>query len=123
MRIETELPDAMVLRELGNRIARTRLEANITQENLAREAGIAKSTLERIEGGRDVRLSSFLRVLRSLNLLEALDRLVPEPMPNPVERSRLEGKRRQRAARPRSDESAQPPGPWSWADGGSAGGE
>jgi transcriptional regulator with XRE-family HTH domain len=114
VKIENENSDRAVLDELGARLARTRLEQNTSQEQLATAAGVSKSTVERIETGREVKLSSFVRVLRALGRLELLDRLLPEPLPSPIERIRIQGKRRQRAAEPRRE--GQPSGPWRWAD-------
>jgi transcriptional regulator with XRE-family HTH domain len=114
MKIEALNTDQTVLTELGRRLARTRLERNISQEGLAIEAGVSKSTVERLEAGRPVKLTSFLRVLRALGQVDVLDRLVPEPLPSPIERVRLQGRRRQRAARPRNQGSAQPETPWTW---------
>ncbi|MGA8746569.1 MAG: helix-turn-helix transcriptional regulator [Solirubrobacterales bacterium] len=114
MRIESENSDAAVLRELGSRLSRTRLERNLSQEQLANEAGVAKSTVERIEAGREVKLTSFVRALRALGQLEDLDRLIPEPLPSPIERIRLQGRRRQRAARGRAQDSAEEAAPWRW---------
>jgi putative transcriptional regulator len=111
MRINSDSPDRAALTELGSRLARSRLEWNISQERLAKEAGVSKATLERIESGRDVRLTSFLRVLRALGLIEALDRLVPVPLPNPVERASIEGRRRQRASSTPPEAAARP---WTW---------
>jgi len=115
MRIGAENSDSTVLAELGDRLARTRLERNISQEQLAIEAGISKSTVERIEAGQPVKLTSFVRILRALGQLEMLDRLVPEPLPSPIERLRLQGRRRQRAAAPRGEPDE--PAPWRWDTG------
>jgi transcriptional regulator with XRE-family HTH domain len=95
-------------------LARTRLERNTSQEQLAIEAGVSKSTVERLESGRDVKLASFIRILRALGLLERLDSLLPEPLPSPIERLKLHGRRRQRAGGRRGavhDSS----GTWAWA--------
>ena len=114
MRIEAENSDETVLRELGSRLSRTRLERNLSQEQLANEAGVAKSTVERIEAGREVKLTSFVRILRALGQLEDLDRLIPEPLPSPIERIRMQGRRRQRATRARDREGADEAAPWRW---------
>jgi transcriptional regulator with XRE-family HTH domain len=114
MRIEAENSDGTVLRELGSRLSRTRLERNLSQEQLANEAGVAKSTVERIEAGREVKLTSFVRVLRALGQLEDLDRLIPEPLPSPIERIRMQGRRRQRATQARDQEGADEAVPWRW---------
>jgi transcriptional regulator with XRE-family HTH domain len=117
MKIEQQNTDEAVLAELGARLARTRLERNLTQEQLADEAGVARITLARLEAGHAVRTPSLVRVLRTLELLDALDRLIPEPAPSPIERLKLQGQQRQRgsgsrpAQRPEDED-----GPWTWGD-------
>lgn len=117
MRIDLTLNDEAVLTELGQRLARTRLERNLSQQHLAHEAGVSKVTIERLEAGVPVKSTSLVRVLRSLGLLEALDRLIPEPLPSPVERLKLQGQRRRRA-RGRAGGKGPPgeSGPWRWGD-------
>jgi transcriptional regulator with XRE-family HTH domain len=117
MEIRSENTDATVLRELGSRVARTRLERNISQEQLAHEAGIGRATLERLEAGHPVKLDRLVRVLRALDLLENLNLLVPEPLPSPIQQLARHGHRRQRAGRPRRSEPApRPDEAWTWGD-------
>ncbi|MBS1678159.1 MAG: helix-turn-helix transcriptional regulator [Actinobacteria bacterium] len=116
MRIQSNSPDDAVLRELGERLARTRLERNLSQERLAEEAGVSKRTVERLEAGESVKSNSLIRVLRGLGQLEALERLVPEPLPSPVERLRSQGRRRRRASAPRATPGSAPTEPWRWGD-------
>ena len=113
MRILDTSPDAAALLELGRRLTRARLDGNLTQAELAREAGVSKRTVERLEAGESTQLANLLRVLRALDLLGRLDALVPESAPGPVEQLRLEGRRRERArakAKQPRDE------PWTWGD-------
>jgi putative transcriptional regulator len=116
MKIQSNNPDEVVLREIGERLARTRLERNLSQERLAAEAGVSKRTVERLEAGEPVKSNSLIRVLRGLGQLEALDRLVPEPLPSPVERLRLQGRRRRRAGTARTTPATTPAEPWRWGD-------
>lgn len=117
MRTSSQLTDEAVLTELGRRLARTRLERNLTQAELGDEAGVGLATVQRLEGGQPAKLTSLIRVLRVLGLLEALELLVPEPTPSPIERLKLQGKQRQRAAHPRSaDEPTTDAKPWAWGD-------
>jgi len=116
MLIQDNTPDDLVLRELGERLARTRLEKNLSQAGLAKEAGVSKRTVERVEAGEAVKSNSLIRVLRGLGQLEVLDRLVPEPLPSPVERLRTQGRRRQRAGSPRAAREAPAAEPWRWGD-------
>ena len=114
MKIRSRLTDDLVLAELGSRLARTRLERNLTQKKLGFEAGVGLATVRRLEGGQSVRLASLIRVLRFLGLLDALDVLVPEPVPSPIEQLRLRGHERRRA-RPRA-ETRPEASPWKWGD-------
>jgi transcriptional regulator with XRE-family HTH domain len=117
MKIDNLLSDEAVLRELGSRLAQNRLERNISQGGLASEAGVAKTTVERLERGGGIQLESFVRILRALGLLNRLDIVLSEPLPSPIERLKLQGRQRQRARGGRRE--VTPPedaGPWRWAD-------
>ena len=117
MRIESQLTDDAVLVELGSRLARTRLQRNLTQAGLGDEAGIGLATVQRLEAGQPARLTSLIRVLRVLGLLDALELLVPEPTPSPIERLKLQGRQRRRATRSRSaGRPAVERKPWVWGD-------
>ena len=65
---------------LGQRIARYRLNRNMTQSALAGEAGVSLPTVQRLEGGHSTQATNLIRVLRALRLLGNLDNLVPEPV-------------------------------------------
>ena len=108
MRLTSDLTDEAILRTLGERIERQRIEAGITQAELAREAGISKRTLERIEGGNGCELVMLIRVLRTLKLAEGFNALVPELPPSPMAQLKLRGKQRRRVVHPRG---ARPPSP------------
>lgn len=117
MRIDPNGSDALVLDELGRRLARTRLERNLSQQQLAHEAGVSKATIERLEAGEPIKSTSLVRALRALGLLDALDRLIPEPLPSPVERLRLQGRQRRRArGSGRREIPAEDAKPWRWGD-------
>lgn len=99
MMITAQLSDAGVSQELGARLAAARLTQDLTQAQLAEQAGISKRTLERLEAGAGAtQLSIFLRVLRVLGLQDQLEMLVPEPVPSPLQQLKLKGRTRQRAS-------------------------
>ncbi len=114
MHINDQLTDEAVLTEIGKRLARWRLERNLSQSEFAERAGLARRTVQRLEDGESVQLPSFIRVLRALGITETLDRLLPEPTPSPVERLQNDGRRRQRARSRKKDDS--PEEPWVWGD-------
>lgn len=106
--------DSAVLAEIGRRLARRRLERNLTQAELAAEAGVSKRTLVRMEAGESTQVTNFIRVLRALGLVDRLDAFLPPPAPSPLEQLRARGKRRRRAS-PRKTPPA-PRADWTWAD-------
>ncbi len=114
------LTDDAVLATLGGRLAHERVRRNLSQEALAAEAGLSRSTVEAIERGRSVTLANLVRVLRVLGLLDALLGVVPEPTLRPVELARNAGRERKRASRPRrrpGDTAAPAPAkPFAWGD-------
>ena len=99
MKITGEAADEAILREMGGRLSRLRLERNLTQAQLAEQAGVSKRTLERLESGSvATQVSGLLRVCRVLGVAERFDRLVPEAIASPIEQLKLQGRRRQRAS-------------------------
>lgn len=105
--------DDTLLAELGARLRRERLDRNTTQAALAHQAGVSKSTVERLEAGESVQLASLIRVLRALDLTERLELAFPDPIPSPMRLLEQNGELRQRASAPLA---AAPPGPWTWGD-------
>jgi transcriptional regulator with XRE-family HTH domain len=106
--------DLVVLDELGDRLRRTRIRRDLTQRDLAREAGVSVDTVKRLESGRAIGTDNLVRVLRVLGLVGALGQAIPEPPPSPLERLERQGAERQRVRHPRRSERAS--GGWSWGD-------
>lgn len=107
------MSDEAVLQELGERLTRARLDLNLTQAALAEQSGVSKRTIERLESGEAVtQLSSFLRVCRTLGLLERFELLVPEPAPSPMAQLKQEGRKRQRATSNKPGAIAK----WTWGE-------
>lgn len=112
MKITSHLVDAVILGELGARLARIRLERNFTQAALAEQAGVSKRTLERMEAGGPTQLVNLVRVCRALDLLDRFEVLIPEPLISPVIQLKLQGKQRRRA----KAKAPTPPPKWEWND-------
>lgn len=114
MKLTSDNSDGAVLKELGNRIARYRLNQDKTQAALAQEAGVSNRTITRAENGNSIQASSLVRILRALKLLENLDGLIPEPVASPVQQLKMLGKQRKRASS--KLEIPYKEGTWSWGD-------
>jgi transcriptional regulator with XRE-family HTH domain len=98
MQITPQLSDDAILRELGARLMRERIAQNLTQADLAEQAGVAKRTVERIEAGGATQVLNLVRICRALGLTENLGALVPEPMASPLALLKSKGRERQRAS-------------------------
>lgn len=126
MKMINQAADEAILSELGRRLAQVRLGKNLTQAQLATQAGISKRTIERLESGKlATQLSAFIRVCRVLSLLENFENLIPESGPSPIAQLKSRGRIRRRAspasalnASPLVGEAppANPPGPWTWKE-------
>ena len=112
MKISKLLADDAILAEIGERIARRRLDLQLTQAAVAEQAGVAKRTLERLEAGHSMQMSNLIRILRVLGELPGLDRMLPEVGPRPMDLLKRKGKPRLRA--PGGRRSDQPGVPWIW---------
>jgi putative transcriptional regulator len=118
MRIEPQLTDETILRELGERLARLRLGRDLTQQRLGEQAGVGRALVQRIERGEAVTTANLVRVLRALDSLDALDRLIPPEAPSPVQELKLRGRQRRRAsgAHGSAGEAPDQARPWRWGD-------
>jgi transcriptional regulator with XRE-family HTH domain len=110
--MRNEMSDEAVLKKLGERLLQYRLNRNMTQTALAKEAGVSSRTINRVEHGYSIQLSNLIRLLRSLDLIQNLDALIPEPAPSPIQQMKLRGKVRKRA----SSSSKEDVETWSWED-------
>ncbi len=135
--IGTETDETM-LAEYGERLARARLERNLSQAQLATQAGLAKRTVERLEKGEPgTALWAFIRLCRALGFAERFDALLPDAAaPGPMEQlARRRGRRKRASGRralrntayrqpdtpPMQLAEAPPPPPpparkWKWGD-------
>jgi len=106
------MSDKAILQELGERLRRVRLNRNLTQADLARQAGIGRRTLQKAEEGEVTTLETLIAILRGQGRLDQLDQFLPEPPASPVQLARLQGEERQRATGKRKE----PAGDWKWEE-------
>ncbi len=101
------------IKELGSWVARTRIQNQITQAELANRCGVAKRTLERFEQGESIGLSTFLKILKELNLFQELKSLIPEKVEGPMSVLRGERKIKKRVRSKMEDPTK---GKWVWGE-------
>lgn len=92
MEITTLVPDKEILNELGRRLKKLRKQRKLNQDELALAAGIGVATLRRIEDGQDSQLGSWIKLMKALDLLDAIDSLLPENFRSPMAEAAKLGK-------------------------------
>lgn len=100
-----------IIGDLCKRLNEVRLSRNISQADLANEAGVSRSTMTRLADGKAISLDSFVRVMMALQLTDHLAGMLPDPSIRPIERVQFGGTQRQRASR-KKDETSE----WTWRD-------
>lgn len=88
---------AAIAEDLGERLKQARLNANLTQADLARRAGLSRKVLMSAEKGK-VQLESLVAIMLGLNLSHQLEAFLAKPNISPLQLAKLQGKQRQRAS-------------------------
>ena len=104
-----EMTDEAIARDIGARLDQLRLEANLSQQQIADELGITPKTYRNIIQGK-AKLENIIGILRVLNQLEQLDNFIPPASFSPLEMLAMQGKKRQRASKMTLQEERAPYG-------------
>lgn len=96
------MSDQAILAEIGTRLKRRRLNRNLTQHEVADQAGLTRTTVGEFERGAPASMLTLIRILRVLGALEELESFLPDTGPSPLQLAKLQGKQRQRASRKKS---------------------
>ena len=102
------MSDLAVLAEIGARVRRRRLDRNLTQQEVADQAGLTRVTVVALERGSPVGMMTLIRILRVLGALEDLESFLPDTGPSPLQLAKLQGRQRQRASGQKSDPESDP---------------
>ena len=95
-----------IAEELGSRIKQARLNANLSQSELALKTGLSIKAIVNTEKGKS-QLETVITVLQGLDLAEQLNLFVPRQEVSPIQLAKLKGRERQRASRSRGNEEPQ----------------
>ncbi|NTU54034.1 MAG: helix-turn-helix transcriptional regulator [Chlorobiaceae bacterium] len=101
------MSDEALAGQIGAFVRHHRLEQNRSQDALAHAAGISRSTLSLLERGETVTLSTLIRVLRVLDLLQVMDAFVAEQRVSPLALARIQKEKRQRASGTQSSDTTE----------------
>ena len=78
------MSDAALAQTIGSFIKHQRTQQNKTQNELAKTAGISRSTLSLLERGEPVTLLTLLQVLRMLDQLHVFNSFIVNPQVSPL---------------------------------------
>ncbi|MCJ8313406.1 MAG: helix-turn-helix domain-containing protein [Pseudomonadales bacterium] len=82
--------------ELGDRLKSARLNADLTQKELAEKAGLSIKAVTNSEKGKST-LESMIAILIALEMTSQLDLFIPKQDISPIQLAKLAGKQRKRA--------------------------
>jgi transcriptional regulator with XRE-family HTH domain len=101
------MSDKALVEIIGKFVQHHRLNQNKTQHDVAKAAGISRSTLSLLERGEKVSLSSLMQVLRILDLLYIMDIFKVSDEISPIEYVKLQKNKRKRARSKNEDLNSQ----------------
>ena len=92
---EYSIPELVKL--LGNRFKDYRMRSNMTQKDVAEQAGLTVNTVHKFENGLvpNLSISTFLLLLKAIGCINGMDELLPE-MPESLYLIDKKGKKAQR---------------------------
>jgi len=107
--------DKTIVSQLGLFLRQTRLEQNLTQENLAIKAGLSRSAIYEMENGKSATsLITIVQVLRALEHLHLFNTWTTSETVNPIMSVKLPGKKDLRASSQVVYEKKRDEDEWEW---------
>jgi transcriptional regulator with XRE-family HTH domain len=107
-----QLSDIGILRMIGAFVKKRRIASQKTQDTLAYEAGISRSTLSLLERGEKVNLITLIQVLRVLDELGTLNAFEVGQQISPIEYIKLQKKHERQRVRNTDMAAENPPSEW-----------
>jgi len=113
MELQKMTPSA-IAEELGGRLRQARLNANLTQGEVASRAGLSRRTVLSAEKGK-VQLENLVAILAAMGMVNQLNVFLPVQEISPLQLAKLRGHARQRASKAeKSGTRVQEDRPPSW---------
>ena len=86
-----------IAEEFGERLKQARLNIDLTQVEIAKQAGVSRKAVLNAEKGK-VQLEVLVAIMGALQLTGQLDSFLPVQAISPIQLAKLQGKKRQRAS-------------------------
>lgn len=88
-----------IIRMIGDFIRQTRINKNMTQEDLAKKAGVNRSTIHYMERGEKGNIETLVRLIRALDKLQLFENFQPVTNISPLAIIEQESKKPARASK------------------------
>lgn len=92
------MSDSALTEQIGAFVRHHRMEQNKTQDELASEAGISRSTLSLLERGETVTVTTLIQVLRVLDRLNIMNVFEVRETMSPLALAKIQKEKRKRAS-------------------------
>ena len=83
MKINSDMNEHEIYKEISLRFKQTRIDSSITREELSDKAMVSVGTIARFESGKDIGLKNLVKLLMTLNMYGHIDELIPDPFDRP----------------------------------------
>lgn len=70
--------DEEIIKELARRYEKMRIYKELSDEDVSQNGGVSKDAIYRMKRGENISLTNFIRILRGLSELDALDNTIRE---------------------------------------------
>lgn len=111
MKIDKNISEILIKKEIGDRIHDRRIAMDMTQLEFSQKCGLSLSTVIRIENGDDTKFSNIIKIMRCFDAISNLDLLIPEQEED--YKALFENKAPKKRVRKSKDE---PKRKWIWGD-------
>ncbi|WP_303798901.1 helix-turn-helix domain-containing protein [Ruminococcus flavefaciens] len=110
MKINRDLQDKAIAKELSSRFKQYRIAASMTRTELAEKSMVSVGTIARFENGSDIGLLNLIKLLKAVDLEEKLDLLIPDPQERPSHYVDNNAPKQRARKRKKNDND------WKWGD-------
>lgn len=91
--------DQSLLGQIGRKLRRTRLNADMGQDELALHTGLSRKTIQNAEAGNNYSMETLIRILRALECMHFLDSITSPDQKSPKTNSVTQTEGRQERKR------------------------
>lgn len=96
-KIKKEMAPSAIATILGDRLRQARLNANVSQSELAIKSGLSRNAVISAESGKAL-LETFVALLQALDVIDHLDMFMPPAPASPIQLLKMQGRKRIRAS-------------------------